>query len=82
MKYRIEQGGDNEFRPQYLHEVKLQESHFFRKKTETIVSCWRYFNDVQKSGRGFYEILKFETIEEAQKYIDDENKYPIFHKYP
>ena len=86
-KFRIVQSSDNEFIIQKLYKETDTKGYLWWKKT----SSWDEWKRVDKNGQKYYSISyrihisnydqfkTYKTLEKAIKWIEDYNKYPIYH---
>jgi len=81
-KFRIVQNRDNEFVIQKLFYRTQTKGYLWWKKTK-ILDKWKR---VDKNGHIYYNILSkindfktYKTLDKAIKWIEDYNKYPIYH---
>lgn len=84
-KFRIVQNSDNEFIIQKLFKETETKGCLWWKKT----SSWDEWKRVDKNGQKYYNSIgyrihisnyeQFKTLDEAIKWIEDYNKYPIYH---
>ena len=83
-KFRIVQNSDDGFIIQKLFKETETQGYLWWKKT----SSWDEWKRVDKNGQKYYSIgyisnydqfKTYKTLEKAVKWIDDYNKYPIYH---
>jgi hypothetical protein len=86
-KFRIVQNSDNEFIIQKLYKETETKGYLWWKKT----SSWDEWKRVDKNGQKYYSIgyripisnydqfKTYKTLDKAKKWIEDYNKYPIYH---
>lgn len=83
-KFRIVQNSDDEFIIQKLFKETETKGYLWWKKT----SSWDEWKRVDKNGQKYYSIFcisnydqfkTYKTLEKAVKWIEDYNKYPIYH---
>jgi len=86
-KFRIVQNSDDEFIIQKLFKETETKGYLWWKKT----SSWHEWKRVDKNGQKYYrkghkirisnydKFKTYKTLEKAVKWIEDYNKYPIYH---
>ncbi|MBT7493501.1 MAG: hypothetical protein HN704_18030 [Bacteroidetes bacterium] len=86
-KYRIVQNSDDQFIIQKLYKETQTKGYLWWKKTTTS-EVWK---SVDKNGMKYYSVgigihisnshlfKTYKTLEKAVKWIEDYNKYPIYH---
>ena len=86
-KFRIVQNSDEEFIIQKLYKESQTKGYLWWKKTTNSeewkrvdVNGWKYYNigyKIMRSNRDDFKTYK--TLDKAVKWIEDYNKYPIYH---